>query len=70
MAFTNEDKRRMNEYVIKLLRMKVATMATIDSFKLHELLSRLEAAEVIAADHASIYPNDEATKRWLKSKGE
>lgn len=37
---------------------------------IQSIINRLECAEVIAADHASIYPKDVAVKAWLESKGE
>ena len=47
------------------LRLYPECVFDVDSF-----IARLDAAEVIAADHASIYPKDPAVARWNESKGE
>ena len=45
MTFTDDDLKRLKEYVEKLSGMKISTMATVDTPKLVALLARLEAAE-------------------------
>jgi len=67
MAFTDEELRYLKielpysdsitaRYAMKLIRLEA-------------LLHRLECAEMIAFDHAGIYPKDPAVLTWMRSKG-
>src|SRR4051812_43222893 len=45
LTFTDDDLKRLKEYVERLRGLKVSTMATVDTSRLMLLIARLEAAE-------------------------
>jgi hypothetical protein len=78
LTFTDDDLKRLKEYVEKLRGLKVSTMATVDTSKLIPLIARLEAAEKCAwwADYGATYipvgnldDCNQALENWRKAAG-